>query len=63
MKKSELVQKLRCGIFGEAKTLEEASAYMDACIGELSKDQQGDIYIALGIAMNTLATIVENLED
>lgn len=63
MRKSELVKKLRCEIFGKAKNLDEASAYMQVCIEELPRDNQGDMWIALGIAMNTLANEIENLED
>ena len=63
MKKQALVQKLRCNLWGAAKNLDEASAYMEAIITTLPKDYQGDMWIALGIALNTLADEIEKLED
>lgn len=63
MKKQALVQKLRCNLWGAAKNLDEASAYMEAIISDLPKDYQGDVWIALGIALNTLADEIEKLED
>ena len=62
MKKSELVQKLRCNLWGDAPSLEEASAYMEAIITTLPDDCQGDVWIALGVALNTLANEIEKLE-
>lgn len=63
MKKSELVQHLRCNLWGTAKNLEQAKDYLEIVIGGLPDDCQGDIWIAVGIAMNTLANEIEKLED
>ena len=63
MKKSELIEKLRCNMFGTAKDVDQAGEYMQACIQDLPKDYQGELWIALGIAMNTLANEIEKLED
>ena len=63
MKKSELIEKLRCNLFGKAKDIDQAGAYMQACIQDLPTDYQGELWIALGIAMNTLANEIEKLED
>ena len=37
--------------------------HLQACISDLPKDYQGELWIALGIAMNTLANEIEKLED
>ena len=63
MKKEELVNKLRCNLFGKAKDIDQAGEYMQACIGSLPEEYQGELWIALGIAMNTLANEIEKLED
>lgn len=63
MKKSELVAKLKCGLFGVADNLDQAGEYMQACIQDLPKDYQGELWIALGVSMNTIAAELEKLED
>jgi hypothetical protein len=63
MKKSELVQHLRCNLWGTAKDLAQAQAYLEVVISDLPKDCQGDMWIAVGVAMNTLANEIEKLKD
>mgnify|MGYP006276617523 CR=1 FL=1 len=63
MKKSELIRDLRCNLFKKADTLAEASQIIQDTIESLPHDLQGDMWIALGIAMNTVADTIENLED
>lgn len=63
MKKSELVQELRCELFGYADTLEAAGQYMQDVIQALPKDYQGDLWVALGVSMNTIANEIEKLDD
>ena len=62
MKKSELVQELRCGLFGYADSLKDAGDYMQQVIQSLPKDYQGDLWVALGVSMNTIANEIEKLE-
>lgn len=63
MTKHELIKHLRCNLWGTAKNLEQAKDYLEAVIGDLRKEDQGDVWIAIGIAMNTLANEIEKLED
>ena len=63
MKKSELVAELRCGLFGVADTLKEAGDNMQHAIKALPYKHQGDMWVALGVAMNTIAAELEKLED
>ncbi len=62
MKKSELVQELRCELFGYADTLKGAGQYIQEVIQSLPKDYQGELWVALGVSMNTIANEIEKSE-
>lgn len=63
MKKSELVGKLSCNLFGRAEDVDEAGAYMQQVIKALPYKHQADLWVALGVCMNTIANEIEKLED
>ena len=63
MNKTELIKSLRCNLWGVAKDLNQAREYLELVISNLPKEDQGEVWIAIGIAMNTLANEIEKLED
>jgi len=55
----QICKKLKCGLFADRETIEEAQAYMAELLSALPPEYKMAAFTAVGVLLNTLAKELE----
>lgn len=63
MKKQDLINAMRSGLFSDRPTLGEAAKYAQEVVAALPTEVSIYAWTAIGVLLNTIANEIEKLED